>query len=143
MDGWRTAGDVALDTRVLNLSPEHEVTQMLAARSVSFAQLQWPYTAGRITFAEAAVVRYSVGAKVPPHTDTNYAKRERIFSFIAYLTEGYIGGDLVIPSLSYAGTQPKGHSVFFPSSELHHATDVVAGDKSVIVGFLKLPELTA
>jgi predicted 2-oxoglutarate/Fe(II)-dependent dioxygenase YbiX len=88
-----------------------------------------------IEFEEAAIVIYSVGAEVPAHTDVNFAKRGRILSFILYLTDGYEGGELCIPTLGHFAAAPAGHVKIFPSIELHWATPIRAGVKSVVVGF--------
>ncbi|WP_161553639.1 2OG-Fe(II) oxygenase [Paraburkholderia caledonica] len=97
----------------------------------------YPSSSESMRFAEAALVRYSVNATVPPHTDINPSKRRRALSFVCYLTDGYLGGELVIPGLNHHGIGQRGSLITFPSTELHWATQVTAGDKSVFVGFLE------
>lgn len=134
--GWRIAGGSAKETRVCNF-PDIDITARLGARVLSAMKKEWPSITTNIRFAEAAIVRYCKGAVVPLHTDINEAKRLRAFSFIIYLTAGYCGGELNLPSLRYCGVGNLGWVTVFPSTEAHWADEVTEGDKSVIVGFFE------
>lgn len=135
MAGWRFAGDSCGATRVLNLSGVWRDRLATAVEQVVYRAYR--NSAGGMHFSEAALVRYCVGATVPSHTDINPSKRLRVISFVFYLTDEYIGGELVIPGLNYRGVAGRGWVVTFPSTESHWAEQVVAGDKSVFVGFLE------
>jgi hypothetical protein len=136
LDGWRLAGGVALDSRVLNVPSDNVVANLIKVLVVDVMKQQWQGECAFLIYDESAVVRYSIGAAVPAHTDVNPAKRHRIFSFVVYLTDNFVGGALRIPALDFEGVLPLGWVVAFPSTEVHSASEVLAGDKSVLVGFL-------
>ncbi|WP_444945129.1 2OG-Fe(II) oxygenase [Microbulbifer sp. VTAC004] len=138
LPGWRFAGAECGDTRVNNLPDKHAVTKVLAQRIEQLIHDTWKFTKHSVRFSEAAIVRYCLGAVVPPHSDTNRTKRLRAYSFVVYLTDNYQGGELIIPSLSFHCSGKLGHVVVFPSTEVHYATAVIDGDKSVLVGFLEM-----
>lgn len=97
----------------------------------------YPVNCKELVFSESSLVRYSVGAKVPRHTDVNKLKRNRVISFVLYLTDNFCGGRFHIPSMAFAGIAPLGASIVFPSSERHFADVIEWGDKSVLVGFFE------
>lgn len=138
--GWRRAGGTAGNTRVLNLPREHIVLSWLRR---DLAPVMLNALGGcALVLGEAALVRYCAGAVVPPHTDLNPTKRDRVVSFIVYLTDGFTGGELCIPSCRFKDVCPQGHVVAFPSTERHWAERLAAGDKSVLVGFYVIPSLS-
>lgn len=137
LTSWRVAGGEALESRVVNLPDDFEWIQSVEQGLRRALGEVYPVSLRELVFAEAALVRYCVGAKVPRHTDINPAKRDRVVSFVLYLTEGFEGGRLHVPSMKFEGIAPLGSSIVFPSGEPHYADSIGRGDKSVMVGFFE------
>lgn len=136
--GWRIAGAEARDSRVLTLNLRDSffssVADRIERKSIPAATQHWGLKGLRLE--ELSVVRYNRDAEVPLHTDTGPYKRHRVASIVCYLTDGFIGGDLVVPRLHFKGIAKLGEAILFPSAELHSATRLTSGDKTVLVGFL-------
>jgi len=135
--GWRVAGGEALSSRLVNVPSTCEWLVEVENALISALADGYPIDCSSLKLSEAAVVRYSVGATVPQHTDTNPAKRDRILSCVLYLTESFEGGIFHVPRLNFRGIAPLGKAIVFPSDEPHFAEGIVEGDKSVLVGFFE------
>ena len=70
-------------------------------------------------------VRYNVGQHFQVHADSGFSYSCTVSS-IAYLNDGYEGGDLWFPYLDITYTPKKGDILFFPSAYTHsHASSAI------------------
>lgn len=87
----------------------------------------------------AHFVRYSPGDFYLPHTDTTPEQEYRYFTVLCYLNDDFRGGQTSFPQLDHAVKPRAGKAIVFPSSYLHAAEPLTAGEKYVVVTWLTGP----
>ncbi|HLL73818.1 MAG TPA: 2OG-Fe(II) oxygenase [Pyrinomonadaceae bacterium] len=86
--------------------------------------------------ASTHFVRYSPGDFYLPHTDTTPEEDYRYFTVLCYLNDDFGGGQTSFLHLGHAVEPRAGKAIIFPSSYLHGAEPVTAGEKYVVVSWL-------
>lgn len=84
-------------------------------------------------------VRYVPGGFYLPHSDTTPESNYRYFTVLCYLNEDFDGGHTCFPDIDYSVEPRAGKAIVFPSSYLHGAEPVTAGEKYVVVSWLTGP----
>lgn len=81
----------------------------------------------------AQIVRYSLGGKFAPHTDSGALFPQRYMTLIKYINDDYSGGETEFfnPAYSHKGT--RNNYLIFYSEMLHASRAVLSGDKFVFV----------
>jgi hypothetical protein len=136
--GWKLAGDIALQSRMLPLKLHDPALQGILEHIESacnnVAREIWCLST--LFLDEVSVVRYVRHAEVPLHTDTGPAKPNRVLSIVCYLSEGFEGGELIIPARGYVGREAQGRAIIFSSAERHSVRSLESGQKDVLIGFM-------
>jgi hypothetical protein len=86
------------------------------------------------------VVRYAPGDHYTEHTDTGISLNHRYFSIVCYLNEDFEGGHTNFPRINYRAAPETGRAIIFPSTYVHRAETVTAGEKFVLVSWLNGPQ---
>jgi len=101
----------------------------------------WDYWKIRLVRCSAMqLVKYGPGCHIRAHTDTATAFSKRVISVVAYLNEGYAGGEICFPLLGVKFRPKAGSVLMFPSDYLHSVSPVSAGERYVFVTFLLAPD---
>jgi len=84
------------------------------------------------------LLKYSDGAEYRVHWDSGPVDG-RVLSYVAYMNDGYEGGELEFPLLGYTYTPQAGDLLLFPSNYIyrHAAKPVMAGTKYSLVTWFK------
>lgn len=85
------------------------------------------------------VVCYAPGDHFIAHTDTGISLNHRYFSIVCYLNEDFEGGHTSFPGLNHKVAPQAGKAIIFPSTYVHCAEPVTAGEKFVLVSWLNGP----
>ena len=85
------------------------------------------------------IVRYLPGGRYLAHADAGQDMQDRYFSVVCYLNSNFEGGTTWFPNLGYRAVPECGKAIIFPSTYLHSAEPVVAGEKYVLVTWLLGP----
>lgn len=96
----------------------------------------------RVDFSEHAgtqFIRYAPHGHYEPHTDSGLDLQERYFSVLCYLNDDFEGGRTSFPFLDYDAVPKKGRAIIFPSSYMHCAEPVIAGEKFVALTWVVGP----
>jgi hypothetical protein len=85
------------------------------------------------------LVRYTSGDFFTTHSDDVFEPVYRYFTVLCYLNDSFEGGETVFPLLDHAVKPRAGKAIIFPSSYLHCADPVKAGEKYIIVSWVTGP----
>jgi hypothetical protein len=84
------------------------------------------------------IIKYGKGDGYGVHVDNaDYSTANRIITGILYLSEDYMGGELVFPQQDFSIKPNKGDLVIFPANFLypHKCEDILEGEKYISVCF--------
>lgn len=135
--------DSARVTDTINTDPQTQATLNHMVCSAIKKKIQ-PLTTDILTHIETPhVLYYKKGGKYDKHTDSEqfdptrnqfYQVKDRHFSFLIYLNDGYEGGNLKFNFLNYVYRPKAGQAVFFPSGHIfsHQSTPIRRGHKMAI-----------
>lgn len=82
------------------------------------------------------LVRYSPGGFYVSHVDAGLDMKDRYFSIVCYLNDGFSGGLTGFPTLDYAFSPQIGKALIFPATYVHRAEPVLHGRKYILVSWL-------
>jgi predicted 2-oxoglutarate/Fe(II)-dependent dioxygenase YbiX len=85
------------------------------------------------------IVRYRPGDHYIAHKDSGLDLDHRHFTVIAYLNDGFEGGNTYFPHLDYSTKPETGKLILFPSYYVHRAEPVLRGEKYVFISWLVGP----
>jgi len=77
------------------------------------------------------------GMALGSHRDSNYGDTPRLATVVAYVSDGYGGGDLVFPDLSARFSPSKGDVLIFFAEHIHLVEQVTSGARYTGVFFLE------
>lgn len=85
------------------------------------------------------LVHYVPGGHYRAHSDVGRMTRNRYYTVLCYLNDGFEGGGTRFPSLDYRVTPRCGKAILFPSGYLHGGEPVTSGEKYVLVSWITGP----
>lgn len=117
--------------------PSREFDRLVMSTAAPLVRRAWRADIRRTS--DTHVVRYPPGGFYLPHSDGVGGKDYRYFTVLCYLNEGFEGGRTCFPGLNLSVRPRAGKAILFPSTYLHCAEPVAAGEKYVIVTWLTGP----
>ena len=86
------------------------------------------------------LIRYAPNGHYEQHTDSGYDLSDRYFSVLCYFNDDFEGGHTSFPCLDFAAVPERGRAIVFPSSYMHCAEPVLAGEKFVALTWIMGPK---
>jgi Rps23 Pro-64 3,4-dihydroxylase Tpa1-like proline 4-hydroxylase len=86
-------------------------------------------------FSHFGISRYEEGATVDDHQDTGPFSTTRVITFIVYLNEDFLGGEIVFPRLGAKYKPCRGDLLVFLSEHIHRVETVRQNKRYCIIWF--------